>query len=291
MQVISQESQDYPVLLKQLSDAPEQLYVKGNFTSEIFQHCLAVVGSRKMTEYGKRVTNFLVQKLSNLGITIVSGFMYGIDAEAHKSALSVGGKTIAVMPCGIDVICPDSQERLYGEIIEKGGLIVSEYPGDTEPKVWTFPRRNRIVAGLCQATLVVEAGEKSGSLITAGLAQKLGRKVFTVPGDIFSPYIKGNWQLLLNGASLTVFGCEIEDFYSQIIGDSLSMDHSSKICNISPQEKIILDILSQDKLSINQLNKKLNSVTQIPFPELLNLITSLQMRNLIQQEGEKYYVG
>jgi len=291
MQVISQESQDYPVLLKQLSDAPEKLYIKGDFTPEIFQHCLAVVGSRKMTEYGKRVTNFLVRKLASLRITIVSGFMYGIDAEAHKSALSAGGKTIAVMPCGIDVICPDSQKGLYAEILENGGLIMSEYPNDTEPKVWTFPRRNRIVAGLCQATLVVEAGEKSGSLITASLAWKFGRKVFTVPGDIFSPYIKGNWQLLLNGASLAISGCEIEEFYSRIIGDDPSANYPSKVCNISTQEKTILDILSQDKLSINQLNKKLNSVTQISFPELLNLLISLQMRNVIQQEGEKYYVG
>src|SRR6056297_1602803 len=126
----------YPKRLKKIKDAPEQLYYKGNFSDEIFDKCLAVVGSRKMTKYGEKICTKLVSEIAARGITIVSGFMYGMDATAHRAAVKVGGKTIAAMPCGIEKIHPNYQKELYQEIIKKDGLILSEMPGKKGPAKW-----------------------------------------------------------------------------------------------------------------------------------------------------------
>ena len=295
------ESTEYPALLRKLKDPPKQLYIKGNYCPEIFEKCLAVVGSRKMTDYGKQVTQFLIPQIVGWGITVVSGFMYGIDAEAHRSALSVGGKTIAVMPCGIDLVCPDFQQELYDSILDNDGLIISEYPGDVEPKMWTFPRRNRIVAGLSQATLVIEAGEKSGSLITADIAKKLGRAVFTVPGSIINPSLKGNWQLITDGATETLSGCEIRHFYfnkleCHELADELysakdttvrSKDNKSPplIGNLTSDEKNIMDILSQNTFSLEEIL----TMTNLDISKLSGLLTSLTIKGFVKQEGLNYY--
>jgi DNA processing protein len=190
------DSSYYPDLLKKSCRPPEKIFVRGNreMFKETFRACLSVVGSRKMTSYGKRATQKFVRTLAGRGITIVSGFMYGIDAEAHRAAIDAGGKTVAVMPCGIERICPAYQKELYYEILNSGGYILSEYEGDKSPRNWTFPQRNRIVAGLSQALLVVEAGGKSGTLITAKYARKGNRKIFAVPGSIFSANSKGTWN-------------------------------------------------------------------------------------------------
>jgi len=202
MNIVTIQDKNYPKLLKQIGkDAPKQLYYKGKWNKEIFNHCLAVVGSRRMTIYGRQVAERIVGEVASAGVTIVSGFMYGVDATAHQAALKVGGRTIAVMPCGIDLIHPEYQQDLYAEILNNQGLIVSEYEGSMQPALWTYPRRNRIVAGLCQAALIIEAGEQSGSLITAEFAKKFKRKVFAVPGPITSENSKGISQLLKEGAA------------------------------------------------------------------------------------------
>lgn len=184
----------YPTLLRKIPDPPKTLYYKGDLDPGIFKYCLAVVGSRRATSYGMKVIKHIFSTLSKK-ITIVSGFMSGVDSEAHREALKLGLKTIAVMPCGINYVHPVNQKYLYKEILESEGLILSEYSGNFEPKSWTFIKRNRIVAGLSRATLVIESGQKSGSLITASLAHSYGRKVFVVPGSIFSEYSKGNIYL------------------------------------------------------------------------------------------------
>ena len=191
--IVSITDSHYPELLKQLgNDAPKQLYYKGNWDDSIFENCLAVVGSRRMSSYGRQITEKLVGGIASRGITIVSGFMYGVDAVSHQAALEAGGRTIAVMPCGIDLIHPDYQEELYQEILKKDGLVISEYEGNFLPTLWTYPRRNRLVAGLSKAVMVVEAGEKSGSLITANFAKKLKRKIFAVPGPLTSSLSVGD---------------------------------------------------------------------------------------------------
>src|SRR3989344_1571012 len=210
MSIVNREDKNYPKLLKKIGkDAPKQLHYKGVWDEEIFNNCLAVVGSRSLTTYGRQVAERLVTPLSAAGITIVSGFMYGGDAAAHKAAVKAGGRTIAVMPCGIDRIHPEYQQDLYVEILKNKGLIISEYEGDAMPVHWMYPRRNRIVAGLSKATLVVEAGLKSGTLITTAFTQKFGRKLFAVPGPITSEVSQGTSQLLKEGAQLVASAKDI----------------------------------------------------------------------------------
>ncbi len=159
-QTIKIDDEKYPRLLKEIgSPAPKKLYYKGDLNNDIFKNCLAVVGSRHLTSYGRRVTERFVAEIASAGITIVSGFMYGGDEAAHSAAVKAGGKTIAVMPCGIDIIHPEYQKGLYEEILKNNGLIISEYEGKFLPVTWTYVKRNRIVAGLSRAVLVVEAGK------------------------------------------------------------------------------------------------------------------------------------
>jgi len=138
--VITIKDKRYPELLGKIGkDAPEKIYYKGNWDSEIFKNCLAVVGSRRLTSYGRKITEQLVTEIASAGVTIVSGFMYGGDEAAHKAAAEAGGRTIAVMPCGIDMIHPEYQEELYNKILENKGLIISEYEGKFPPANWTYP--------------------------------------------------------------------------------------------------------------------------------------------------------
>ena len=191
---INLDNTKYPPLLREIPNPPKCLYYKGSLDERIFDKCLAVVGSRHMTGYGKKVIEYLFKTLSK-DITIVSGFMSGVDVEAHEQALRFGLKTIAVMPCGIDHVYPRNQLNLYCKIISSGGLILSEYCGDLNPEIWMYPRRNRIVAGISKATLVIEASCDSGSVMTANIANSFGRRVFAVPGSIFSALSKGKVQM------------------------------------------------------------------------------------------------
>lgn len=220
--VIDIESQEYPWLLKKIKKPPKQLYYKGEWNPDIFKNCLAVVGSRRMTAYGKHVAEKLVIEIAAVGITIVSGFMYGIDAVSHRAALTAGGRTIAVMPCGINIIHPAYQEKLYNDILKNKGLIISEFEGDFPPEVWTYPKRNRIVAGLSNAALIIEAGDKSGSLITANYAKEYKRKLFAVPGPITSSNSVGIVQLLKEGALIASKAKDILEHYDLKSIDSIA---------------------------------------------------------------------
>jgi len=204
----------YPERLRGLAGAPPRLYYRGRWEAALFADCLAVVGTRRMTRYGAQVTEQLVAPIAAAGVTIVSGFMFGIDAAAHRAALAAGGRTIAVMPCGIDRIYPAYQEALYGEI-RRRGLILSEFPGAMAAALWTFPRRNRIVAGLSQATLVIEGAPESGALITAALARRFGRRVFAVPGPVTSPLSLGPLHLLREGAAVAARAEDVLSFYGK----------------------------------------------------------------------------
>ena len=254
------EENEYPKLLKEIGkDAPKQLYYKGQWQEDIFQNCLAVVGSRHLTSYGRQVTERLVTEIAAAGVTIVSGFMYGGDAAAHKAAVRVGGRTIAVMPCGIERIHPEYQQDLYVEILNNKGLIISEYEGDAMPVNWMYPRRNRIVAGLSKATLVVEAGLKSGTLITTNFAKKFGRKIFAVPGPITSEVSLGTAQLLKEGASLVASAKDILDFYKsnfQFSSSNFQTNSKSQITNFKTTvtlEQKIIEQLRLEPLEIDAL--------------------------------------
>jgi DNA processing protein len=189
----------YPPLLAQLHDPPAKLYVRGN-VELLGQAAVAVVGARSCSPYGAQVARSLARELAAAGLVVVSGLARGIDGEAHRGALEAGGLTVAVLGCGIDRDYPRSHTELARRIRERGA-VVSEYPPGIEPAPWRFPARNRIIAGLCGATVVVEARERSGALITADFALELGREVFAVPGEITSALSAGTNDLLRQGAA------------------------------------------------------------------------------------------
>ena len=287
-QVITKEDKKYPKLLKKIGkDAPKQLYYKGNWDEEIFENCLAVVGSRNMTTYGKRAVEQIVVEVAAAGITIVSGFMYGVDAESHRAALQGGGRTIAVMPCGIDLIHPEYQQDLYVEILNNNGLIVSEYEGSMQPVNWTYPRRNRIVAGFSQAALIVEAGEKSGSLITANFTKKFKRKVFAIPGPISSETSKGTLQLIKEGASLVTSAKDILDFYRIKPALAKASVGKREFKGLEGIEGKIIERLQNESLEIDALSRILN----VSAAKLGTILSLMQLKGFIQKEGNKYFLS
>lgn len=184
--------------LLELSRRPKKIYYEGTWDPGIFASCTAVVGSRRMTSYGRQVTEMAVRKLVESGQTIISGFMYGVDQYAHQTAIDSGGKTIAVLGWGINFPLEDHDRKLAEAIVENGGLLLSEWD-DQKPALWTFPYRNRIVAALSSDVIVIEAAVKSGSLITANLARKLRRNVWAVPGPVTSRLSEGTNLLLSSG--------------------------------------------------------------------------------------------
>jgi DNA processing protein len=288
--VITIKDKNYPKLLKEIGkEAPKQLYYKGQWDESIFENCLAVVGSRQMTSYGKRAVEQIVTEVAAAGITIVSGFMYGVDAAAHKAVLSVAnGRTIAVMPCGINLIHPEYQQDLYSEILNNNGLVISEYEGDFAPAFWTYPQRNRIVAGISKAVLIIEAGEKSGSLITANWAKKFKRKIFAVPGPITSEVSKGTLQLLKEGAGMATSAKDILEYYGfNSVLSSRGSDASQKVRSFSPLERQIIEQLQREPLEIDILARTFG----LPVSKLGVTLSMMQLQGLIKQEGNKFYVS
>ena len=196
---LAQDDKYYPNKLKLIYDPPELLYCLGDIRL-LNEPSIAIVGTRNASNYGKRIAYNLSQELSKRGVTIISGLASGIDSYAHEGAFKNVGKTIAVLGSGIDVIYPKENEDLYKSIIKNGGLIVSEFPLGTKPEKDNFPKRNRIISGLSDGVVVVEAKKKSGALITADLALEQGRSVFAVPGNIDSQNSEGTNNLIKEGA-------------------------------------------------------------------------------------------
>ena len=197
------ENEFYPKQLKEIYDAPVKIYVLGN-KELLNQRGIAIVGTRKATEYGKKVALQFSRDLSEIGVNIISGLALGIDTYAHLGTLQLEGKgkTIAVLGSGLDQIYPKQNIELARKIIKSGGCILSEYPLGTKPEKLNFPQRNRIISGLAKGVLVVEADEKSGSLITADFALEQGRDVFAIPGNIFNSTSRGTIDLIKQGAKL-----------------------------------------------------------------------------------------
>ena len=199
-----------PPLLRAIHDPPGRLYVRGDPDLEILARpAAAIVGARACSPYGAQVARMLARQLAAAGVVVVSGLARGIDAEAHRGALDAGGTTVAVLGCGVDRDYPAAHAELARRIGESGGLIVSEYEPGVEPAPWRFPARNRIIAGLCAATVVVEARERSGALITADFALEEGRDVLAVPGEITSALSAGTNALLLLGAAPVTSGADV----------------------------------------------------------------------------------
>lgn len=252
--------------LLDLSTPPKKLYFSGKWNPEIFENCVAVVGSRKMTDYGNRVTEKVVADLVAKSQTVVSGFMYGVDQYAHSFCIKTGGKTIAILGWGIDTKLEKQDLKLAQKIISSGGLIISEWQTQ-KASHWTFPARNRIVAALSKEVIIVEAAESSGSLITARLALKLKRKLWAVPGPITSKTSRGTNNLIANSQA------------KMWLGENPN--------NLIQSDNPLLQILDNEALSADEMARKLNK----PVSEVGSELSLLLLSGHLIEKGGKYYLN
>ena len=280
---ITLEDESYPALLRAILDPPPILFYKGDAKC-LQDQSISVVGSRKFTSYGKRICNHIVYDLAFNGAVIVSGLALGIDALAHWASLKADGLTIGVLGSGIDEasIYPATNRNLAKEIIMKKGLIISEFPLGTPPLRHHFPRRNRIIAGLSRGTLVIEAKEKSGTLITANLALDLGREVFAVPGNIYEESSSGAIQLLKQGAVMVT---EAQDAMNHL-GIEKKNKKKYEYCPENETEKCVLEFLTKSATHTNKIIELSGLSTQATNSTL----TILEIKGVISQMNGCYFL-
>lgn len=240
---------------------------------------LAIVGSRRITDYGEKVIEKWIPALVQKGITIVSGFMYGVDQAAHKVCLENGGKTIAVLGWGIDWQVMPQDEELYRKIIENDSLIVSEYEKQTVPELWLFPQRNRIVAGISDAVLVIEGAEKSGSLITARLAVQFGKPLLAVPGPVFSRVSVGTNNLIKSGKAKLVSSAEDVLAAMGLAAGQMKISFKDDL-PMSP----VLEALEGGEKSADELSR----ILKMPVAKVMGEVLRLQMDDLVEEKAGKY---
>ncbi len=280
--VVTFKDKNYPENLKDLSDAPMVLYFKGNIKSAQGA-AIAVVGSRKMTSYGREVTEKFAGELASFGITIVSGLARGIDTSAHKSALAVGGKTVAVLGCGLDSVYPPENFKLADEIVKKGGALISEYPLGHPALPINFASRNRIISGLSRAVLVIEGAEKSGTLLTASAAADQGRTVFAIPGQITSPLSAAPLFLIKNGAkTATRVGDILEEIDLQI---KVDREEVEKIMPTTAQEEEILSYLTNEPLHLDELAR----ISTLDISDISARLTVMELKGMVKNMGGGVY--
>ncbi|MBI2017694.1 DNA-protecting protein DprA [Candidatus Daviesbacteria bacterium] len=272
---------NYPKLLKQIYDPPIVLYYKGNIDWDA--PAIAVVGTRKMTSYGKAVTQTFTKGLISAGLIIVSGLARGVDSQAHLTAVEENGRTIAVLGGGLNNIFPPENRGLAAKIAEGFGAVISEFPPDSPSLPGNFPARNRIISGLSLATLVTEAASDSGSLITARFALEQGREVFAVPGPITSDLSKGPIDLIKEGARPVADAKEILEELG------INMTHRSYQPNmpenLSEDEKKVLECLQNDNLHIDEIGRMIN----FPSPKVSATILKMEIAGLIVNLGSGMY--
>ncbi len=284
IEIIILDDPAYPRFLKEIPNPPYIIYKKGNFDLNSAP-MISIVGSRKFTSYGAQAATSLARDLAGAGVTVVSGMALGIDAVAHRGALDAGGKTVAVLGNSLEDknIAPRTNFSLSREIVDNGAL-VSEFPPDTSAAPGNFPARNRIIAGLSLGTLVIEAGEKSGSLITAALALEFNREVFAVPGSIFSAQSAGAHGLLRNGAKIVT---NVKD-----ILEELNLDEKSKNSGAIPkipenkEEEILLQILGADPLHIDNIAK----LSKLGTATAAGNLALMEMKGWVKNIGGQNYI-
>lgn len=283
LHVITWSSADYPAYLKELPNPPPLLYIKGELLKDD-EWAIAVVGTRRVTAYGRQVTRELVQGLVRSKITIVSGLARGIDSIAHETALKSGGRTLAVLGCGPDIVYPAENRRLAKRIISGQGALISDYPLGTQPDGKNFPPRNRIISGLSLGVVVVEAGERSGALITAKFALEQNREVFAVPGYITSPASQGPNKLIQQGAKLVR---HVDDVLEEL---NLTMvpEHSAlqMIMPETAEEAAILAHLSHQPLHIDELTR----LAEMPSGLVSSTLSMMELKGMVQQVGGMSFV-
>ena len=275
--VVRRRDAAYPPLLRQLHDPPAYIHLRGEAAVDVLTRpCVAVVGARSCSRYGSDVARMLGRELAAAGVVVVSGLARGIDGEAHRGALAGGGATVAVLGCGIDRDYPRSHTGLARRI-EEAGLLVSEYPPGVEPAPWRFPARNRIIAGLAKATVVVEARERSGALITADFALEEGREVFAVPGEITSALSAGSNALLRLGATPLTRAEDVLESFGLAAPTPIAPE-------LGPTATVVLDRVREGAAGADELAR----ATGLGAGELAAVLTELELAGAVNQEEGLY---
>ncbi len=290
---IALEDERYPVWLRAIPDPPAVLYCDGQIEPRDRQ-AVAIVGTRQATPYGLRITEALARELSQLGFTIVSGLARGIDAAAHRAALATGGRTIAVLGCGLDIAYPPEHASLQKEIAGSGAVL-TEFVHGMPPRPSHFPQRNRIISGLSLGVVVVEADENSGSLITARLALDQGREVFAVPGPVDAPMSRGPHGLIKQGAKLVETVDDIiEELLPQLNERPGATERRSKVPSsappvipaLSPEERLVFDLMNREPQHLDGLTERSHLTSAVAAGILLGL----ELKGVVRQlPGQRYY--
>lgn len=280
---VTLEDETYPEKLRQIPDAPYALYIKGRLPDEN-QKRIAIVGARMCSEYGRAVAVRLAKSLAARGICVVSGMARGIDTAGHTGALEADGITCAVLGCGVDICYPKSNEQLYHNILERG-CILSEYPPGTQPLPTLFPQRNRIISGLSDAVVVVEAKARSGSLITADQALEQGRDVYAVPGRIYDTLSAGCNGLIRQGAGMI---SSIEDFVKELDVSEINEYRQEKLENLllEKEESLVYSCVDLRPRNVEELLQK----TKLSMPVLAQILAQLQQKGYITETFKNYYI-
>jgi len=276
------EDKNYPKLLKKISNPPKILYCKGNLLKN--EKCLAIVGTRRCSDYGREIAFSIARDLARTGITIVSGMARGIDSFGHLGALEGKGRTIAVLGTGLDEesIYPKENLKLARKISENNGCLISEHPPGTRGMKQNFPKRNRLISGMSLGVLVVEAKLKSGALITANLAQKQGRKVFALPGKINSLNSKGPHLLIKRGAKLVETA---DDILKELNLPNFKQLSSRNLKGETLEENLILEVLKEGSLPIDEIIEKTNLSPQI----VSAILSSMEIEEKVKNLGGNIY--
>lgn len=281
IQVLTWDDSEYPNRLREIHQPPPVLYTRGKLTFED-EWAVSIVGTRRITSYGRRVVGELAGYLARNGITIISGLARGIDTVAHRAALENGGRTIAVLGCGVDTIYPPENRKLAEDLM-KAGCLLSDYAPGVPPDAMNFPPRNRIIAGLGLATVVVEAGERSGALITANFAAEQGREVFAVPGPIYAPQSKGTNLLIQQGAQPYLGG---EDLLRLLNIEMIDEQKSVRTnFEIEPFEREVLKLIIDEPLHIDEIC----SQSQQNIDKISATLVMMELKGLVQQDGQMNY--
>lgn len=288
--ILSMNDENYPPLLRQLPDPPPVLYVYGQLIPS--DTCVAIVGSRNSTPYGETITRTLAKDLANNQITIVSGMARGIDTSAHKGALDANGRTVAVMGCGLETVYPAENKALFHSIAKNNGAVISEFSMGARPEAYHFPSRNRIISGMSMGTIVVEAGNKSGSLITARLALEQNRQVFAVPGQVHSQMTEGTHRLIKQGAKLIENAQDVlEDLgpflnaHLQVLPDKKMSSREKDVPPMDSIEKLIWDQLTIDPKYIDDIQHQMD----ITSSDLSVQLLQMEMKGLVEQHPGKRF--
>lgn len=280
---VSKQSEEYPDRLRNIINQPEGIYVLGNLP-EKGEKLVAIVGARACSYYGESAARYFAGKLAEAGVGIISGMARGIDAAAHLGALEAGGKTYAVLGCGVDVCYPKSNRDLYERIREQGGIL-SEYAAGTPPLAFHFPMRNRIISALSDGVLIVEARKKSGSLITADLALEQGKDVYAVPGGIFDPLSEGCNQLIAQGAAIAF---SPEDLLKDmgILTKNSEKKRQKNNFSLATRQKLVYSHLCLLPKSVDALGREV----ELPAEELLPVLLELEMGGYVREVAKNHFI-